>query len=317
MDRKQAGWRGARMITLLLGVSLLAGCTAAPANNWTGAQGQGSVRSQKMTETVPAGQFKGLTLKAGPGEVVVSGWAEPNVKVEVEKQASGADPAVVDSYLEGVKLAVKTNGDRVEVATVAPEQPPAGVKLVGVRYLIRVPNGLRGTLNLETDRATVRLAGVSGEATVKVRQADLNVQDFSGSLTAQFENGQAQVQRFDGQLDLKGNGPVEVSDSRLAVKGRIETVNSRLTLGLTDLSVGQYEFLTSNAPVRVTLPFGAAARFRIATTNGKVYDELPLTWIDRNETDTDQVYHFEGWLNAGGAQVGIVTTNADVTLAYR
>lgn len=315
------GAAGLRVIpVILVGVlsgALVAGCTTSGANNWTGGGAQGPERSQKVSETVPAGQFKGLTLKTGPGEVILTGWAEPTVEIEVEKVATGADPAAVDAYLEGVRLNVKTTGDKVEVGTELPAHMPSGVKFVGLRFLIRVPNSLRGTLDLETDRAAVRLSNVAGEAKLKVQGADLEVRDFSGNLKAEVQNGQTLIQRLDGQLDVQSNGPVEVTEARLQEKARVETANARLTVNLADLSMGQYEFLTSNAPVHIGLPFGAAARFRVATTNGKVFDELPLTWVDRNETDNDSVYHFEGWLNAGGAQVAVVTTNADVTLSYR
>ncbi|MDI6870662.1 MAG: BON domain-containing protein [Bacillota bacterium] len=304
-------------VALFLAVPwLLAGCTAAE-NNWTGAANRGTERCQKVTETVPAGQFKRFTLRTGPGEVLITGSSEDAISVEVEKRASGADAAAVDAYLEGVRLEVKASGENVQVATILPEESPAGVKLVGVRHLIRMPTRVRGTIEVETDRARVHLSGVGGEAKIMVRQADVEVRDFSGNLKVDVQNGQTLVQRLDGQLDIKSTGPVEISDSRLREKGRVETVNARLWVSLAELDVGQYEFLTSNAPVRLALPYGAAARFRVATTNGRVYDELPLTWVDRNETDSDGVYHFEGWLNAGGAQVAVVTTNADVTLAYR
>lgn len=294
----------------------LGGCTVEE-SNWTGGPRSGPEHSRTVVQTVPAGQFKSLTLRTGPGEVIVSGWGEQTVRVEVEKRASGADSAAVDAYLEDVRVEVKTAGDSVSLATALPPAPPAGVKLVGVRYFIRMPNSGRGALDLETDRATVRLNDLQGEAKIKVRQADVDVRGFLGALKIQMEDGQALVNRLDGQLELKSNGPVELTDSRLNTRTRVETANSRVSVDLAELGVGQYEFLTSNAPLRIAVPFGTAAHFRIATTNGRVFDELPLTWVDRNETDTDGVYRFEGWLNAGGAQVSAVTANADVTLAYR
>lgn len=314
--------RGARATGGLAALAVLAGLLAVTAggcatgeNNWTGGA-RGPERSQKLTETVPVEKFKGLSLRTGPGEVSVTGWDGAEVAFEVDKRAAGADAAAVDAYLETVQLDVKVTGETVQVSTVAP-QPPAGVKLVGVYYVVRVPKTAPGSFAFETDRATVRLAGLAGTAKAKVRQADLDVRDFLGDLTAQIENGQALVSRLEGQLDLRSNGPVEVYDSRLHTRARVETVNSRIDFTLAELGVGEYELATSNAPIRIGVPFGAAAHFRVATTNGRVYDELPLTWVDRNETDSDGVYHFEGWLNAGGAQVGVATTNADVTLAYR
>lgn len=300
---------------LLLALAL-AGCTTGE-NNWTGGAPRGEERLQKSAETLPVGEFKGLSLKAGLGEVVVSTWDQSAVGVEVEKRASGADAATVDAYLERVQIEAKVTGDKVQVATRLPGPAPAGVRFLGVRYLLRVPLQTKGSLDIETDRAGVRLSGFSGEAKVTARAADVEVRDFLGDLRLLVENGQVMVQGLEGQLDVKSNGPVELIDARLQTRARIETQNSRLTIGLADLGLGQYEFLSTNSPVKLTLPYGAAARFRVATTNGRVIDELPLTWVDRNETDLDGVYHFEGWLNAGGAQVGVVTTNADVTLLYR
>jgi hypothetical protein len=315
MNRSRlARWAVAGLAVLLAWT--LGGC-AAGENNWTGAANQGPERSQKILQSVPARQLKGLTLRTGPGEVVLTAAGGEMLGFEVEKRAAGADPAAVDRYLEGVRVEVTVTGETVQVATRLPEEVPAGVKPVGVRYLVRVPSGLRGSLDLETDRATVRLAGLAGEAKVKVRQADVEVRDFRGRLKVEVEHGLTFVQGLEGQLAVQSNGPVEVNEARLQGDSRIATTNSRLAVSLAEVGVGQYEFLTSNAPVRLALPYGAAVRLRVATTNGRVADELPLTWVDRNETDSDGVYRFEGWLNAGGAQVGIATTNADVTLVYR
>ncbi|MGE5554603.1 MAG: hypothetical protein ACM3XZ_11965 [Betaproteobacteria bacterium] len=304
------------VVLSLLSSFALAGCTTGE-NNWTRAASPGSERRQRVVQTVAADQCKKLVLRTGPGEVTLIGTSEPVVGIEVEKRAAGSDSAAVDQYLEGIRLEVKAVGESIQVTTRLPEQAPAGVKLIGVRYLIEVPHQVRGVLDVEADQATVRLTDLAAEATVKVRQADLEVRGFTGSLKATVEQGQTLIQGLDGQLEVKSDGPVELRDARLRPRGRVETVNSRIWASLLELGVGQYEFLTTNAPVQLALPYGVAARLRVATTNGKVYDELPLTWVDRNETDADGVYHFEGWLNAGGAQVGIVTTNADVTLTYR
>lgn len=311
----RAGWLWVGLAGSML---FLAGCTVGSTeNNWTSPANQGSQRAEKFSRSFPAGALKSLSLKTGPGEVVIGSWSEPTIGVEVEKRATGTDPAAVQAFLNGIEIVATPSGQTLQVATNVPEPVPAGVKFSGVTYLIRVPATLRGTLEIETDRAAVRLNNLQGEASLKVRQADAEVRDFTGRLKLDVDGGQVLLQRVEGELDVKANGPVEVLEARPRAKARVETANARLTVGLAELAVGQFDFLTSNAPVRITVPYGAAARFRAATTNGRVVDELPLTWIDRNETDTEGIYHFEGWLGAGGAQLSVVTTNADITLSYR
>ncbi|MGE5508671.1 MAG: hypothetical protein ACM3RP_09360 [Chitinophagales bacterium] len=314
-------WRGGSWLWAgLLGsiVFLAAGCTVgSDDNNWTTPASQGAQRVEKFSQSFPVGTVGSLSLKTGPGEVVVTSWGQDTIGVDVEKRAAGADQAAVQAFLDGVRIEATPSGQALQVTTVTAAAPPPGVKFTGVSYLIRVPASLKGTLNLETDRATVRLSNLRGEATLKVRQADAEVRDFTGRLAADVDGGQVTLQRVEGDLEVKANGPVEITEARLRAKARVETANARLTIGLAELGVGQYDFLTSNAPVRLTVPYGAAARFRVATTNGRVFDELPLTWIDRNETDAEGIYRFEGWLNAGGAQVNVATTNADVNLGYR
>ncbi|HHW15457.1 MAG TPA: DUF4097 domain-containing protein [Firmicutes bacterium] len=308
--------RAALMALALAPVLVVAGC-AVGENNWAGGSGGGEVRSLKLSQEVPAGAFREMALQAGPGGVSVTAWEGKALGLEVETRASGGDPAAVEAYLEQFRLEVKTVGERVEASVRGPEETPAEVRPEGVWWLVKVPRGTKGVLNLRTDQAAVRLAGLTGEAKVALRRAALEVEDCTGSLTAEVTQGPVEVRRFEGTLTIKSDGPVRLSEVRLAGSGRVQTANAPLWLDLADLALGHYEFATANAPVRLALPYGAAARIRVATTNGRVCDELPLTWVDRNDTDLDGVYHFEGWLNAGGAECSVATTNGDVTLVYR
>lgn len=307
----------AALLALFLAPALfLGGCTAGE-TNWTSGAAAGDTHSLKLTREVPAGAFRELVLRAGPGAVDVTAWEGQSLVLESEARASGSDPAAVEAYLAQTALEVKAAGERVELGARQPEDKPAGVRPEGIRWLVKVPRGFEGALDLRADRAAVRLSGLTGKAKVTLDRAGLEVEGCSGSLAADATGGAVEIRRFEGTLTIKSDGPVGLTAVRLLGSSRVETANAPLSLDLAGLSLGQYSFITANAPVRLALPYGAAARFRVATTNGRVFDELPLTWVDRNETDLEGVYHFEGWLNAGGAECAVVTTNADVTLAYR
>lgn len=313
--------KGPKLLPRVAGVMILAGALlsivgcAAPAVSTQ--PKDGDEVTQHYSQTVPGDAFDELRLTHNFGQVDIVGTSAKDITFEVTKRAKGKDREAVTRFLEAIKAEAGVQGNRVAVIT-NEASPEPGVRLTSLKYVLKIPADKRVRLDLMGTNSDFVVSGVTGTVYAKVSYGAIKVGGVVGDVTIRSNNTKVRVTDTDGALDIEnGNGPVEIEGASLQTHAKVATSNAELSVKLRSLGVGQYEFRTTNAPARVYIPYGAGVRIQAATTNGRVFDQLPMTWTDRSGLDDQGVTHLDGWINAGGAQLLVTTTNSDITLSYR
>lgn len=306
--------RAAGVLCATAALFLIAGC-AAP--NGTVQTKDDEEVVATYSQVVPAGAFDELRLTHNLGEVEIIGTSDKDIAFEVTKRAKSKDREAATRFLEEIKSEVAVQGNRVAVLT-KEAVPQPGVRLTSLKYVLKIPAAKRVKVDLLGTNTDFRITDITGSLYAKMSFGAIRIRGLVGDISIKGTNTRVQVADSDGALDIdNSNGPVEIDGASLQMRAKVATSNAELSVKLKSIGVGQYEFLTTNAPARVYIPYGAGVRIQAATTNGRIFDQLPMTWTDRNGVDDQNVQHLDGWINAGGAQLTVSTVNSDVTLGYR
>jgi DUF4097 and DUF4098 domain-containing protein YvlB len=135
---------------------------------------------ESVTETrsfEPGGRF---TLENTNGQVEISTWNEPRVRIEADKAASS------DTALQNLKIEISGEGHRVDVRTRMPH--PAFLGGGGrVNYRITLPAS--ATVEARTVNGTVEVRGVAGAIEAKTVNGSVEIKDAAGEVEASTVNG--------------------------------------------------------------------------------------------------------------------------------
>lgn len=143
------------------------------------------------------------------------------------------------------------------------------------------------------------------------------------SLTLHGSNGGAiTVYGVRGEIEIENsNAGIELVD----VAGTVvaSTSNGPITANLSQVDPGRpLSFITSNAPIDVTLPDDIAANVYIETDNGHIYTDFEIERRDRPEGRVKsrrrpQFRSIYGEIHGGGPEFRLRTDNSDVYLRRR
>ena len=195
------------------------------------------------------------------GSIRVESWAQPNVRIEAEKQARGNDT------LEAIRVEIRGEGDRVEVVTRLPRRWPFG-QSGSVRYKVMLPEAAR--LEVETKNGGVEVQGVSGPVHVSTVNGSVSVLDSAGRVEAVTVNGGIRAS-FRAVRDESNS---------------FSTTNGSVAVALPEDVSGAFEARTINGSIRTDFPLTVRgngggkrlegrlgegkARFEMKTINGSV-----------------------------------------------
>ena len=210
------------------------------------------------------------------GKITVRGWELPDVKV-------------VASTESGV-LRFDATSNRV---TLRVEQEREGARSRGdASYDVSVPRGTRlklqaasgsvtasgsqgevsattvsGAIDVSGGRRDVTLESVSGPIRASQLAGDLEAQNVSGSVRAENVSGRIEAWTVNGAIRLIG---VRSNDIRA------ETVGGDIVYAGGVATGGTYDFESHSGTVRLTIPRGSGAQFRLETVSGTVQTDFPI-----------------------------------------
>lgn len=211
------------------------------------------------------------------GNVAISGWDRPEVRIIAEKQASG-DRDDARQALNKIKIDVQQVTGTLRVTTVLPKNNDSIWNWLGgdhvsasVSYKLHVPRNLN--LAIETVNGNVAVAGVSGTLELETTNGGISAKGTGGAINAETTNGNIDAE----MLTVAGGRPMN-----------LETTNGRID---------------------VLLPSTIKADVSARTTNGKIHSDLPITvagTIGKNS--------LTGTLNGGGPDLILRTTNGGIQI---
>jgi DUF4097 and DUF4098 domain-containing protein YvlB len=245
-----------------------------------------------------------VTVTCQQGAVIVVGSDRNEIRVRARTE-SGA-------------IRFTSNGMRATL------EPASGRGCNDGRFEVTVPAGTR--VSARSFSGSVSIRGVRGDVEARAQSADIDIRDagridvesLSGDVTIQGA-GEAMIHTVSGDIELaNGRGDVEVEtvsgdiDLRDVVAKQIRTHTTSGDLSFTGQIQpdGRYEYNTHSGEIRLALPADVGARLSIATFNGGIQSDFPIT-LQAGEHGNKRLSFS---LGQGTARIFAETFSGDITL---
>jgi Putative adhesin/Domain of unknown function (DUF5668) len=149
-----------------------------------------------------------ITIQTRRGNISVHAGDGDELRVTVNKAASGSSESAADERMAGVKTTIEQTSDGYNVHPTNQEDWEGAVD---ADLDVEVPKGANVTAS--SDRGDVTVAGVRGAIEVKAEKGDIEVHDAGSDVAATLEKGDLRISNVAGNLRVNGRGSeIEVSD---------------------------------------------------------------------------------------------------------
>jgi DUF4097 and DUF4098 domain-containing protein YvlB len=250
--------------------ALLGGCTA-----------PGLETSVSSVETIPVDPGTGLRVHNGNGNVVVTGWDDDVLELEVTRRTafdrSALGRVTVSSELTDGTLTVETRYEDSRARN-----------RVSVDVRVRVPEGVTVEA-VDNGNGNVDARRVTGDASLRTGNGNVTATDVDGVLSLESVNGNV---TSSGDVGLERarttNGAVDATVRRLRDDAVAASVNGSVTVRVAPDLDADVVLLVGNGDVSVS--------------------DVPLQDVERVATQ------LSGRLGDGGPRLEARTVNGDITL---
>jgi DUF4097 and DUF4098 domain-containing protein YvlB len=253
----------------------------------------GPESSERWSRTFKVGPTGSLDLSNIGGDIVITGGAGDEIRVDAVKRANGHNADETRRQLDSITIEASERAGRVEISTTYPRKQNSQVD---VDYTVHVPAGaavsvrsvsgnieltaLKGEARLETvsgnvtttnSRQLARVKSVSGDVSVSEGSAGdvLSLGTVSGNLTVRRLKARTlEVQTISGDLSL-----TETVCDRVQAK----TISGDLQFGGPLAKAGRYEFNSHSGDVRLSLQGAVGFEITASTFSGDLRSDLQLS----------------------------------------
>lgn len=126
---------------------------------------------------------------------------------------------------------------------------------------------VNGPITVSGARRLIELESVSGPIRASQLAGDLRAQNVSGSVRTEDVSGRLEAWTVNGAIWLFGGRSNDV---------RAETVGGNITYAGPAATGGTYGFESHSGAIRLTLPRGSGAQFRLETVGGTIQSDFPI-----------------------------------------
>ena len=285
---------------------------------------------EKFDKTVPLPRDGKVDIANISGAVVVTTWAQGDVKIEAVKYSEASSAAKARENAAKVTIEVATEGNIVRIET----KYPKGGGLFGgdsvdvsVDYKLTIPQtaGLKaknisgdidvaglggpadldavsGDITLRTASQGAQCNSVSGDVTVTGITGAVFVKSVSGDVKATQVKGSVEAESVSGELEL-----VEVSEASVI---RAKALSGGIVYRGSVNKSGSYALKSHSGDVEMFLPAASAFDFEIGTFSGGIQSDFEFA----TENFTSSAKELRGVVNGGGAAVKLSSFSGDIRL---
>ena len=242
------------------------------------------------------------------GAVIVTGSDRNEIKVRARTESG--------------TIRFTSNGMRATL------EPASGRGCNDGRFEITVPAGAR--VSARSWSGSVSVKGVHGDLETRTQSADVDIQDagridaesLSGDVTIRGMSGEAMIHTVSGDVALgTARGDVEIEtvsgdidlQDVVAKQIRTHTTSGDVEFDGSILPDGRYEYNTHSGEIRLVLPADVGAQLSIATFNGGIESDFPITL--RAGDHENKRLNFT--LGQGTARISAETFSGDITLTSK
>jgi len=267
--------------------------------------------SARVDTTFAFDKTGSVTVSSNSGDIVITGWSRDQVHV----RALSED--------DNIRMDVSSSRMNLEIGS--------GRRVGETRFEVSVPIGVRVTASTRAGDISVR--GTHGQVEVRAQNGDIDVDDvtsrldinsFSGDFVGSNVSADVQVGTISGSVrltDVRGSIEIGTVSGDIDLRGvtaklvRGKTTSGDVTFdGLID-PAGRYELVTHSGDVRLHIPKDASAQVTVATWNGGVNSQFPITLKPgehRIGASTTKRFNFE--IGGGAARINAETVSGDITI---
>lgn len=265
---------------------------------------------QKIDTTFAFEKNGYVDLGVVSGEIVVTGWTKPEVKLYATIETGYWDASFSSTRIrvQAKSRRNKMGHHRIEISV------PIGTEVRA--------NSVSGNIAVRGSAAPVQVNTVSGD--VEVRDAGDNVEmhAVSGELRAEKLRGRVRASTVSGDIlldDVTADVRAKTVSGELKVRGQLggldfESVSGDFEFRGDIRNDGTYSATTHSGDVRVTLPSNLAANLDLKTFSGDLRTEFPLT-LEPGERPGRKGREMRTTINGGGARISLSTFSGDITIA--
>jgi DUF4097 and DUF4098 domain-containing protein YvlB len=255
---------------------------------------------------------KGGTVELGivSGEIVVTGWAQPEVRIHASIETGYLDASFGASH---VSIKARSRRNRMSAA----------------RYEVSVPVGTEVRASTVSGRVTVR--GTADEVAVNTVSGSIEVRDaservalhtVSGEMRGEKLRGRIRVNSVSGDLtldDIAGDVRSKTVSGELHVRGTLEGLEFESVSGDLDFrgdlkGDGTFSATTHSGDLRLTLPGNVGATLDLQTFSGEVRPGFPLTLQPGEQPLNRRNRRMRFDVNGGGPRLTLETFSGDIII---
>lgn len=292
-----------RMIVALLAVAAWAAPSAAQSRR------DDEEYASRIDTTFTFDRRGTVVIAAGSGEVDVTAWDRPQIRVRARSERSVVR---LDATATRVSLDIS--------------RPRGG----DTRFEVTVPVGVR--VSARSTSGDVSITGTRGGVEARTQNGDLSVTDvgeivdlntYSGDVVARGITGDIEISTLNGEVMLSEvKGDVDVTSVSGDIDLRAITaryVRAKSTSGDVAFDgaidkLGRYELGTHSGTVYLTIPQGTAAQLTVATYSGSIESDFPIT-LTPGEHGIGSAKRFTFGINGGGdARLSAESFSGDITI---
>ena len=217
-----------------------------------------------------------VDLSLASGKITVRGWDQPDVSIQ-----ASTDNGVLRFDATSNRVTLRVEQDR-----------DAGNARGDASYDVSVPRGTRlrlqtvsgnitasgsqgeisattvsGAIDVSGGRRQVALESVSGPIRASQLAGDVRAQNVSGSVRAENVSGRLEAWTVRGAIRLTGLRSNDI---------RAETASGDIVYAGRVATGGTYDFESHSGTIRLTIPRGVGAQFRLETVSGAVQSDFPI-----------------------------------------
>jgi DUF4097 and DUF4098 domain-containing protein YvlB len=221
-----------------------------------------AVQAQRVERTFPTDGETVVDIRSHVGQVKISGWSQPLVKVVATSAGRAAEP-----HLE-------KRAERVHVHThLLDPGAPAASRVVD--YEIWAPPSAE--LNIYLESGMVLVQNFTEDVRIEAPAADIRLSRIDGHANVYTLSGNVEVEHCSGRLEIttvSGSLRFRDNDSRYVVAKNTSGdifYDGDLQRG------GSYEFRNNNGAIELVLPVSASFELNAQSSEGEVSNEFPFT----------------------------------------
>jgi DUF4097 and DUF4098 domain-containing protein YvlB len=273
------------------------------------ARAQTVVRTRVDT-TLAFGKGGLVDLGLISGDIIVTGWTRPEVRVVARIEEGELETIITSS-----RISIQTQSRRRRVGE--------------AQYEVHVPIGTRvqassisGDIRVTGTAGEVQANSISGAVEVTDATDRISVGSVSGDLRAAKLRGRTHISTTSGDLeldDITGELSVESVSSDIKITRaksahvRAGTVSGEVTYAGSIEPDGSYEFSTHSGEVRLEIPAGSGASLDLQTFSGSITSSFPMT-LQPGERSRHSGRKMQFTIGNGSARITAQTFSGDITI---